>query len=411
IGPLFPGAPDSSVESDTLNFTELETFGLRTEITKILGESQVLTYGLEAWGDDSRNTDFSETTTTLRFPFPPFERAVTTTDGVANAPNAENSSWGIFVQDEILRGKRFKAILGARYQEIETQAKPTTGWDITGLDFDDSSLVGSINLLYALTDHLHLVGSWGTAFRAPNIIERLFNGLTPEGIGFQVLNPDLESEESENIDLGLKYQSRRGFVELFYFENDIDGGIIQYFLTPEEIAELPAATRQEIAATGVEFVVQQRNLDRLTYEGVELSGAYRFDAGISIGGNFSWLEGRRLDSANLPTGDSYGEKANFYFRYAPFDSPWSFEYRARHNSEQDLALTAGEPPPVVGSTLPAFTVHGLYGGYAFTAFGADHKLGLLVDNLTDELYAEFSNVAFFRPQPERNFILTYSLDL
>ena len=28
----------------------------------------------------------------------------------------------------------------------------------------------------------------------------------------------------------------------------------------------------------------------------------------------------------------------------------------------------------------------------------------------DELYAEFSNASFFRPEPERNFIVTYRLD-
>ena len=36
IGPLFPGAPNSDVRAETLNFTDLETFGLRTELTKTL---------------------------------------------------------------------------------------------------------------------------------------------------------------------------------------------------------------------------------------------------------------------------------------------------------------------------------------------------------------------------------------
>ena len=276
IGPIFPGAPNSDVASDTLNFTDLESQGLRAELTKVLGQRHVLTYGLEYWTDDSFNTDFSRTVTTLRFPFPPFELPFVETDSVANAPNAENESLGVFVQDEIVFSDRFEAIIGARYQEVETLAKPTPGWDITGLDFEDDAFVGSINLLYALNERVHLVASWGTAFRAPNIVERLFNGLTPEGIGFQILNPDLKSEESENIDLGFKIQTRRATFELFYFENTIDDGIIQYFLTPEEFAQLPAETQVEIANSGVDFVVQQRNLDRLIYEGVELIAGYRF---------------------------------------------------------------------------------------------------------------------------------------
>jgi hypothetical protein len=33
----------------------------------------------------------------------------------------------------------------------------------------------------------------------------------------------------------------------------------------------------------------------------------------------------------------------------------------------------------------------------------------MIQNLTDELYAEFSNIGSFRPAPERNFVLTYRL--
>ncbi len=409
IGPIFRGAPDSSVESDTLNFTDLQTTGLRAELTKVAGDNQVWTYGLEAWEDDSVNTDFSTTTTTIRFPFPPFASTSVSTDSVANAPNATHTSWGLFAQDEINLGDKFSAILGARYQDVETRAEATPGWDITGLDFSDDSFVGSVNLLYALTEKVHLVGSWGTAFRAPNIVERLFNGLTPEGAGFQILNPNLESEESENIDIGVKYQNRNGYLEVFYFENDIDKGVIQYFLTPAEIAQLPAATQEQVSQSGVSFVVQQRNLDRLTFEGVEVAGAYRFENGVSLGGNFSWLEGRRVDSTNPPTGDSYGEKANIFLRYDPVGSPWRAEYRVRHNGAEDIFLTAGEPAPLFGPELPSFTIHSLYGGYSFDAMGSEHQIGVVVDNLTDELYAEFSNASFFRPEPGRNAVLTYRL--
>jgi len=36
-----------------------------------------------------------------------------------------------------------------------------------------------------------------------------------------------------------------------------------------------------------------------------------------------------------------------------------------------------------------------------------HRLNLQANNLTNELYAEFSNVSFFRPEPERNYVLQY----
>ena len=36
-----------------------------------------------------------------------------------------------------------------------------------------------------------------------------------------------------------------------------------------------------------------------------------------------------------------------------------------------------------------------------------HTLGIVIANLTNELYSEFSNTSFFRPQSKRNYIGTY----
>jgi hemoglobin/transferrin/lactoferrin receptor protein len=428
IGPLFPGAPASGIQIDTLNFTDLDTTGLRAELAKSLGERQRLTWGLDYSVDDLFNTDNAEQVVTFRFPFPPsavfglipgftcvdfappFECVFTSVNPFPNTPNAENTTWGLFAQDEIFATDRFRAIVGARWQNVETNAEPTPGRDVAGLDFEDDEVVGAVNLLYSLTDSFELVGSVGTAFRAPSIVERLFNGLTPEGLGFQLLNPDLESETSEYFDVGLKHRIGNGYFNLVYFENRIDDGIVQDFLSPAEIAELPQDVRDVIERSGVEFVVQQRNVDRTTIEGVEVAGAYRFDAGVTLGGNYTWLDGRREDSDNPPTGDVAGDSFNAYVRW---DRPrFSVEYRVRHDGEEPAVFEPGDPVPTVGETLPSFTVHSL------NAFGtvwenrlASHQLGLMVQNLSDELYAEFSNIGSFRPQPGRNFVLTYRLRL
>lgn len=408
IGPIFPGAPDSSVEADTSNFTDLETLGLRTEVIKGLGDNNLLTYGLEYFQDDSFNTDFSITTTTLRFPGPPFEIVDVSTDAIANAPNAENTSWGVFAQDEIFAGERLRVTLGARYQTVETTAKATPGIDITGLDFEDDAVVGAVNLVYGLNDNLRLVGSYGTAFRAPNIVERLFNGPTPEGAGFQILNPALTSEESSNYDIGLKYLRRNAIFEITYFQNDIDDGIIQHFLSDEEIAQLPQDVQDEILILGVDFVVQQQNIDRLRFEGIETVVGYRWENGVTIGGNYTHLDGERRDSLNPPTGDTFSDQYNAHIRYEPEAGRYWVEYRVRRNDDADVSLQEGEPVPLVGPVLPSFTVHTLSGGVVLAENGSQrHTLNVLVDNLTDELYSEFSNASFFRPQPQRSVAASY----
>lgn len=403
-----PGVPGVLVEADSLNFTDLDTMGLRLEVVTGVANRHLLTYGAEFYEDDSFNTDRSTTTTSLVFPGPPGTIPVgVVTDDVANAPNAENSSGGLFAQIELAPSESWKVTVGGRYQDVATRAQATPGWEVGGLDFDDHSLVGAVSALYRVSDSLRLVGSFGTAFRAPNIVERLFNGPTPEGAGFQILNPDLVSEESENIDLGLKYRRRNVLFDLTFFRNDIDDGIIQDFLSPAEVAMLPAELQARIAASQASFVVRQVNADRLRFEGVEMRIDYRSDGGWSVGGNYTHISDERIDSLNPPTGDLFADKYNAYFRWEPELERFWAELRVRHNGDTPANLQMGDPVPVVGAVLPSFTVSTLSGGYVFGGAGARHELIAVIDNLTDELYSEFSNATFFRPEPERSFTLSY----
>lgn len=408
IGPIFPGAPHSAVGSQTLNNTDLQSVGFRAHAVKVLGDKQILTWGMEGFRDDSTNTDHSVTTTTIRFPFPPFQVVHVSEDNVANAPNAKNSSYGLFLQDEVPLGERFKVVAGARWQKVDTRAEPTPGWDVSGLDFSDSNLVGAVNFLFQATDSLNFLASWGTSFRAPNIIERLFNGVTPEGSGYQILNPALVSETGENIDLGFKYRRQNAWMEAVWFRTNLKDGIVQDFLSPEEIAALPADVRADIAASGAQVVVQQRNANQLRYEGVEVALGYRTPWDVAVGANYTHLTAKNTSQAVVPVDDQYTDKANLYLRYEPRGGRWWAEYNVRHNGAANIFLEPGEPAPTVGNTLPAFTIQGLAGGVVLYQRGTqEHSLTLAIDNLTDELYAEFSNVSFFRPEPGRHFLASY----
>jgi len=404
-------SPFFIVDIDTLGYTKLETKGVRVEGVKALPEDHLLTWGLEGFQDDSTNTDHSETFVGFRFPFPPFEVAfVDSTDDVANAPNATNSSWGVFLQDEWTAAPRLRLTGGLRYQQTSTKAEATPGWDTSGLDFDDNAVVGSVTATWQLRPELNLLASYGTAFRAPNIIERLFNGVTPEGSGYQILNPDLSSEKSDNIDFGIKYRRQNAFMELVVFRTEIDDGIIQHYLTDDEIAALPADQRAVIENAGIDLVVQQRNTDRLRYEGLELAAGYRTSYDMTVGLNYTYLDAQRIDSTNPPTGDTYGDKYVFFMRWEPSDKPFWVEYRLRHNESTKANLDPGQPVPPIGTVLPSFTVQSVAGGVTLFERGRfAHDIRLAVENLTDELYAEFSNATFFRPEPGRSVQASYRL--
>ena len=359
---------------------------------------------------DSHNTDFSTTTTSLRSPFPPFQQVIVDHDGKANAPNATNSSAGVFAQDEWRPLDRLTVTGGLRYQKTTTTANSTPHWDVRGLDFRGNKLVGALTGTWQVMPELNAFVSYATAFRAPSIIERLFNGPTPEGTGFQILNPSLEAESSRNWDVGLKYRRQRAFMELVLFRSDIQNGIIQYFLTPQEIAALPSDLQSQIQESHAQFTVQQRNADRLRYQGVELSLGYRFTNGLTLGGNFTDLDGKRFDPTNPPTGDTYSNKLVAYARWQPESGRYWVEYRVRHNGSKNADVVPGEPLSPIGPVLPAFTVHSIAGGVTlFESAGMRHTLQVEVANVTDELYAEFSNASFFRPEAGRHVTASYRL--
>jgi hypothetical protein len=135
---------------------------------------------------------------------------------------------------------------------------------------------------------------------------------------------------------------------------------------------------------------------------------WRSERGLTIGGNYTHLDGKRLDSTNPPTGDTVTDKVNAYIRWEPTQSKYWGEYRLRHNGSERANIDPDADPPAIGEIIPSFTIHTLAGGVTVFDNGRQaHELGVVIDNVTDELYAEFSNATFFRPEPESNIVVSY----
>jgi len=66
----------------------------------------------------------------------------------------------------------------------------------------------------------------GRGFRAPNLVERYFDGPTPDGSAYQKATPDLHAETSLNTDGGIKYRNDWLTGEALLFQNDIHDAII-----------------------------------------------------------------------------------------------------------------------------------------------------------------------------------------
>jgi hemoglobin/transferrin/lactoferrin receptor protein len=383
-----PFSPTAGMAIRTRNLTEIATYGVRLEAIKILGGRHSLTYGLDWYLDRADNAD-SSTTTVTGFG-PPSVRTTTT----PNLPNASYWTGGLFGQAQLAVTDRLVLGAGVRGQAIHASTRATAGLPASraGVTSSDGTAVGHLSGQWSVLPELNVVATVGRAFRAPNLVERYFEGATPEGNGFQRANPDLNPETSLNLDLGFKVRTGRVYGEATYFINTIREAI-RVVPLGTEVNGFPAFENQ--------------NIDRLRDRGVEALVAVDLGRGFSTLGHLTTLTSTNVDRSN-PVGDSYGSKVGGELRWRDPRGRFGLGYEIRHQGERQDVDLGGSP---IGDRLPPFTVHAVRGEVALpTALGVRGAVNVAVLNLSNELYSEAPNSSFFRPEPKRSVLLSVRLD-
>ena len=381
-----PTGPGSSIDVGQASRSDLLTYGLRGEVNKLIGARANLTYGIDYFHDRSNNNDSSTTVFVNMGPIPP------QTSTVPQVPNATYASTGVFAQGDWSVVPRLSLTFGTRYQAVNAATRATPNFTGPLARSSDHTVVWAGSAVWRAATAVSVVATVGRAFRSPNLVERFFNGPTPEGGGYQSPNPGLRPETSLNLDLGVRLRTARTYAEAFVFQNDLRNGI-------------------EIAATGdsVQGLPEYRdvNVDRLRFRGAELDGQLRVTAGFSLGAAATWFNSKNVADPRAPVGNSYTSSYRGTLRYDHSSGRLYAEYELRGNGNRTNALPATNP---VGATLPAFLVQSLRAGVVVARTGTQtHRIGIGVTNLTNALYAEFANVSFFRPEPGRSVFLTYGV--
>lgn len=383
--PFGPGTPPGAgVSVKSRNFTDVNTVGFRAEAAKAFWK-QVLTYGADFFRDRSDNTD-SAVTTVVGFG-PPHPQ----TNDTASTPNASFRSTGFFAQTEAALTDRLSLVAGSRWQTVTTRTRATPKISAPLVESSDNALVAAGNALFRIAENVNLIASVGRAFRSPNLIERFFNGATPEGNGYQLRNPDLKAESSIDMDLGVKAGFKGVYGEAFFFRNNITNGI-------------------RIAPTGTKVgqfaAFQNVNVEKLRDQGIELLVQASLPAGFNLGTSFTKIDSKNVSNPLNPVGDSYSSKVTGSLGWKNSSGRFWGEYLVRANGKRK-DVTLGTSP--IGPILPSFTVHSIRGGAKLFNTGAvSHSLNFAVNNLTNELYAEFSNASFFRPEPKRSAAISWT---
>lgn len=145
-------------------------------------------------------------------------------------PVTKRDNIGYFIQDQLNLG-RHSLILALRSDDHDGYGKNDTG---------------SISYGYQLTDNLQVVGSYGTAFKAPT-----FNDLYWPASMWSGGNPHLEPERSENFEIGLKGSHYNVNWAVNVFDNKVEDLI--------EWAQVPGT-----------WYYEPRNVDKAHIKGVEL---------------------------------------------------------------------------------------------------------------------------------------------
>lgn len=380
--PFGGGAPPGAgVDIKAANYTDIGSLGLRAELTKVV-RRVTFTYGADVYRDDAKGTDTSTTNVIGFGPVPP------TTSNRPQIPNATLTNMGAFVQGEVRFSDRFSVILGTRGQFTRSSPRATPGRTDVIADHSTSTGVYAANAVWRATDDLSVVATVGSGFRSPNLVERYFDGPTPEGSAYQQATPNLRPEQSVNLDGGLKYRAGRVTAEVSAYRNDIRDAIV-------------------IAATGAMQgplpVYENVNVGKLRATGVEGGAEVALTAGLSVSGNYSTLKSTNIANPALPIGDSYASRLNAALDWHAASGRYWARYDVRRNGEQKDIAPGASP---VGNVLPAFTVHAVRAGIRGWQIGSVRQdITLGVNNLTNTLYAEAANATFFRPEPGRTFVI------
>lgn len=382
-----PFGPSAQGDFHTRNFTDVGSIGGRLEAAKLVGMRTLVTYGADYFRDRTTNTDHD--TTTITGFGPPMVRI----DSAPNLPNASFRALGLFAQGDVKVTSRLNVILGARYQDNHAETRTTPNLPGAPIASTDRAVAGAFNALFALTDGISIIGTVGRGFRSPNLVERFFDGVTPEGSGYQSRNPGLTPETSLSTDLGVRLHHRGYAFEAFGFRTTLTDGI-RVVATGDSVSGFPE--------------YQNVNIDKLSSWGVETSGRALLAQVFTASASFTWMHQENSNEPLTPVGQSYASKLTATLRYDhPAGHFWS-DVRARHEGATDQVALGTSP---VGTRYPGFTTIGVDGGLRmFDSDRIRHNVTVSLENAGNVLYAETGNAGFFRPAPGRQVRLGWTTE-
>lgn len=345
-----------------------------------------VTLGADAWrmkGDPERRMDTNA-------PF--FD------NDVRNDPfdQGEIQSVGVFLQDQILL-EEWSLKAGLRYDRVSGDAHAIAGVPAgTDLKKTDNNLSWSMGAVYHLSSSLNPYVNFSQAYRAPEMRERFES--SPRGDGYlHKGNPQLESEHSTTLELGLKGRYENTSYTLAAYHSQIDDYIIGRI------------TGMTHPGTGLP-IKSTENLAEVTLSGVEATLEQDLGNDLLAFANFSMLRGENKYD-NEPLAEVPPAEMTVGLRKIP-QYGWNWDVAARLVAEQDRVGT--KLTNNTEDSTPGFVTVDAAVGYRFaqTADGISNSVRLAVNNMLDKSYHEHltTSISGFEPlAPGLNVHLSWNM--
>lgn len=292
---------------------EEELWRLSAQFDKTLGRHH-LTYGFEY-----NDTELTNQQNTL-YPTNPSSNFLD-----RGVPIVEGTSYGIYLQDQIsLMEGRLLVTPGVRYDNFEAEPEIDSNYAppsslVTALtDHDSDKVTFRLGAVYKITEITSVFAQYSQGFKSPDLIDLYYASERNYGPGFHYLtvpNPDLDSEESDSYELGLRMKGRLGSLEFIAFYNDYQDFI--------------ESTTVNSTYNGYTYdqVSQSRNIDSATIWGLEARGALWLDdtigapTGTSLQVAIAFADGEN-DSDDTPLESIAPLKAVFGLNYEAPNETW-----------------------------------------------------------------------------------------
>lgn len=368
-----------NIDENDYDFNQ-DIFGVRALFNKsiVSGDtSHALVYGLDYDVFDTTRPRFKTRTAadgTITFtnqPQPTF-------------PGADTTMAGIFLQDTIdFASSNLSIVLGGRLDYYSLEAKEDELYDSALMeDISETAFSPKVALRYQFNDNWQSYVQYVQGFKIPPHDQAYqSHGVEPF---YRILpNPDLDSEESQSYEIGLRYNSDMISANVAVFKAEFDN-FIESTLIGTEPTFIPGVSTS---------IFQYQNLESVTIDGIELGVTLYPTDQLSIVTQATYIDGENdengqaLESLNPLQGSVL---ATYDFEQFTLTAAWrlarSMSDVPTDNDGNNLAESSG------------YGVVDLFGQFELNNWVVTAR----VDNLLDKEYIPYQSIAGQTPDTDFN---------